>query len=70
MIDIYIVEMQCVSFVVGSSNIIYMEPIPVAMQSKACVFGCSLAGIVESNPARGMDVSSECCVLSEVSVTG
>jgi len=36
----------------------------VATQSKAWVFGCPLAGIVESNLARGMDVSSECCVLS------
>jgi len=30
--------------------------IPVATQSKAWVCGCSLAGIVGSNPARGMEV--------------
>jgi hypothetical protein len=28
------------------------------------VCGCSLAGIVGSNPDRGMDVSCKCCVLS------
>ena len=31
-------------------------PIPVAAQSKAWVCGRSLAGIVDSNPAGGMDV--------------
>ena len=31
-------------------------PIPVIVQSKAWVCGLSLAGIVGSNPARGMDV--------------
>jgi hypothetical protein len=31
-------------------------PIPVAVRSKAWVYGRSLAGIVGSNPARGMDV--------------
>jgi len=36
----------------------------VATHSKAWVFGCSLAGIAESNPARGVDVSCECCVTS------
>jgi len=30
--------------------------IPVAAQSKAWVCGCSLAGTVGSNAARGMDV--------------
>jgi hypothetical protein len=39
-------------------------PIPVAARSKAWVFGRWLAGIVGSNPARGMDVCCECCVLS------
>ena len=29
---------------------------PVAVQSKAWVCGCSLAGIAGSNPARGVDV--------------
>jgi hypothetical protein len=39
-------------------------PIPVAARSKAWVFGRSLAGIVGSNPAGGMDVcllSVACC---------
>jgi hypothetical protein len=31
-------------------------PIPVAAGSKACVCGCSLAGIADSNPAGGMDI--------------
>jgi hypothetical protein len=39
-------------------------PIPVAARSKAWVCGRSLAGIVDSNPAGGMDVSCEVCVLS------
>ena len=37
---------------------------PVTARSKAWVYGRSLAGIVGSNPAGGMDVSVECCVLS------
>jgi hypothetical protein len=36
-------------------HIIY-RPIPVAAQSKAWVYGRSIAGIVGSNPAKGMDV--------------
>jgi hypothetical protein len=41
-------------------------PILVAACSKAWICGRSLAGIVGSNPVRGMDVSVvECCVLSE-----
>jgi hypothetical protein len=39
-------------------------PIPVAARSKEWVCGCSLAGIADSNPAGGMDVCCECCVLS------
>jgi len=39
-------------------------PIPLAMQSKRWVCGHSLAEIVGLNPAGGMDVSCECCVLS------
>ena len=31
-------------------------PISVTVQSKVWVYSCSLAGIVGSNPARGMDV--------------
>jgi len=38
--------------------------IPVASRSKAWVNGSSYAGIAGSNPAGGMDVSCECCVLS------
>ena len=37
---------------------------PVAARSKAWVCGCSLAGIVGSNPAGGIDVCCECRVLS------
>ena len=37
--------------------------IPVAARSKAWVCGRSLVGIVGSNPAGGMDVCCECCVL-------
>jgi len=40
------------------------KPIPVATWSKAWVCGRSLAGIVDSNPAGGVDVCRECCVLS------
>jgi hypothetical protein len=44
---------------------------PVAARSKVWVFGRSVAGIVGSNTAVGMDVSCECCVLSGiVSATG
>ena len=32
------------------------EPIPVATRSKALVCGHSLAGIVDSNPAGGVDI--------------
>jgi len=39
--------------------------IPVVARSKACVCCRSLAGIVGSNPARGMDV----CLLSVCVVT-
>ena len=38
--------------------------VPVAVRSKVWVYGRSLAGIVGSNPAGGMDVCCECCVLS------
>ena len=39
-------------------------PVPVAARSKAWVCGRSFAEIVGSNPAGGMDVCCECCVLS------
>jgi hypothetical protein len=43
----------------------FLVLIPVSAQSKAWVFGVSLAGAVGSNTAEGMgSVSCECCVLS------
>ena len=42
------------------SCMVYVE----AARSKGWVCGRSLAGIVDSNPASGMDVCRECCVLS------
>ena len=42
----------------------YNSPISVAARYKARACGRSLAGIVGSNPAGGMDVCVECCVLS------
>jgi len=39
-------------------------PVPVAARSKAWIYGRSLAGIVSSNPAGGVGVCVECCVLS------
>ena len=44
----------------------YVWTIPVVARSKAWVCGRSLAGIVGSNPAGGMDVS----LVSVVSCTG
>ena len=41
-----------------------LKPIPVAARSKAWVCGRSLAGVAGANPASGMDVSCERCVLS------
>jgi len=38
--------------------------IPLTARSQACVCGRSPAGIAGSNPAGGMVVSCECCVLS------
>jgi hypothetical protein len=35
-------------------------PIPVAVQSKAFVFGSLIAGNTDSNPAKGMDVRLLC----------
>jgi len=47
-------------------------PIPVAVQSKAWVFGRSFAGIVVSNPARDMRMSVDIVVSCQVetSATG
>jgi hypothetical protein len=36
----------------------YVKPVPVAAQSKACVCGRSLYGVVGSNLAEGVDVLS------------
>jgi hypothetical protein len=41
------------------------SPIPVTARSKTWVCGSSLAGIAGSNLTGGMDVSCECCVLSD-----
>ena len=35
----------------------------MAARSRAWVYGRSLAGIVGSNPAWGMDVCVECCLV-------
>jgi hypothetical protein len=40
------------------------SPIPVAARSKAWVCGRSLAAVVVWNPARGVDVFCDYCVLS------
>jgi hypothetical protein len=40
------------------------QPIPVPARTKASVCGSSVVGIAGSNPAVGMDVYCECCVLS------
>ena len=48
---------------VGYERVYNLLPIPVAARSEAWVRGRSLAGNVGSNPAGGMDVSREYCVL-------
>jgi len=37
---------------------------PVVLRSKKWACSRSLAGIADSNPARGMNVCCKCCVLS------
>ena len=44
-----------------------MMSIPVAVRFKSWVCGGSFPAIVGSDPAGDMDVSCECCVLSDVS---
>jgi hypothetical protein len=44
--------------------VLQAPPIPVTVRSKAWVCDHSLAETVGSNPADGMDVCCECCVLS------
>ena len=41
-----------------------LGPVPMAVRSKAWVWGRSLAGILGSNLAGVTDVCCECCVLS------
>jgi len=61
---------MCVSFLQKFYCTINLtKPISVAARSKAWDYSRSLAGIVGSNPARGMDVCVECCQV-EVSATG
>jgi hypothetical protein len=47
---------QRMKFEKNTWELLVLKPIPVAAQSKALVFGCSLAGIACSNLAGGMDV--------------
>jgi hypothetical protein len=42
-----------------------LRPSQVAARSKEWECGPSLAGIIGSNPTGSMDVSCECCVLSD-----
>jgi hypothetical protein len=41
----------------GSKYTRYTRPVPVAARSKVWICGRSLAGIVGSDPAGGMDIS-------------
>ena len=64
-----------INFISGNINTAdkSTEPIPVAERSTARVRSRSLAGFAGSNPARGMDVCFEYCVVEvevEVSSTG
>jgi len=49
---------------INSTILKELLPISVAARSKAWVYVRSLAGIVGSNPAGGMNVCFECCRLS------
>jgi len=49
---------------VDYEGVFNLLPIPLAARSEAWVCGRSVAGIVGSNPAGGIDVSRECCVFS------
>jgi hypothetical protein len=48
------------------SRVYFIKPIPVAVRSKAWVYGRSLAGIAGSNPTGGMDVCVVCCIRTVV----
>jgi hypothetical protein len=50
--------------VIINGKYIFVLPIPMAELSKARVSGHSLSGTAGWNPAAGMDVCCECCVLS------
>ena len=39
------------------------SPIPAAARSNAWVCGRLLAGTASSNPAEGMDICCDCCVV-------
>jgi hypothetical protein len=47
---------DCFTLIAFDTRYMIYEPIPVAVRSKALVFGRSLTGIVDSNPTGGMDV--------------
>jgi len=47
-----------------------LVPILLTARSKAWVCDSSLAGIAGWNLVRGMDVSDECCVLSDTGLCG
>ena len=60
-------EMWCMRETRNTTEVTVGRPedqIKVAARSKEWVYGRSLAGIVGSNPAGGMSVCVECCVLS------
>jgi hypothetical protein len=45
------------------NNYWHQLPVQVAARSRACVCGRSLVGIAGSNPAEGISVYCECCVV-------
>ena len=70
--SIIVVRYITIIFVILLAYIFRLMPIPVAVRSKAWVYGHSLAGIAVSNPAGCMDVcllSVVCCQM-EVSASG
>ena len=62
-LDVFVV-LRSIFFAISTyCTVIQFLLIPVDARSKACVCGCSVAGIVGSNLAEGMDVCLV-CVLS------
>jgi len=53
-----VMEAQNMLYLYNFAPFILFTLIPVFVQSKAYICGCSLAGIEGLNPARGMDVLS------------